>query len=321
VNYPLWESRLAAQSDGVIWVSEGSSQNPLPKSLTEQLVPITPQQLGASELPVPEYLKLFFDNNHYLWLFLDNPPANTFTFELLSELCAVLDAIKPVVKDKLLYISHLGDYFSLGGDRPQLLEFLVENQTKKLSTFAEIAKQLLIALVDLPALVVAVVNGSAQGGGLETLLATDIQLVARDVKVGLPEIKSGLIAGMGGLTYLSSQIGVTKTKNLILGGDLIPAIEAVNSGIISHAVDDPFCAAIQIGKSTTHLNTAIYIKQLLAHQQKETLTADINRWLDYMLNKRDWIDSSRIQKAKHMIQAQVEPRQQPKLGYIKESLL
>ena len=183
---------------------------------------------------------------------------------------------------------------------------MANNQTEELTLFASKARQLLTALVELPALVVAVVNGSAQGGGLETLLATDLQLVSPSVKVGLPEIKSGLIPGMGGLTYLSEQIGLSKAKTLLLGGELINAAEAQNCGIISHVVDNPYETAMALDATLTNRKTAVHIKQRLASKQQSLLTADLDDWLDYMLNNGDWIDSKRIDKAKMLIEAQAK---------------
>jgi enoyl-CoA hydratase/carnithine racemase/NAD(P)-dependent dehydrogenase (short-subunit alcohol dehydrogenase family)/acyl carrier protein/ubiquinone/menaquinone biosynthesis C-methylase UbiE len=304
---------LQVQSDGVVWSDKTRRKTEsaqLPGDLPSQLVAVTPQQLCGVAMPVPQYLQLYFDHNNNLWLFLHNPPANTFTLALLNELCTVLEALKPIISAKLLYISHFGNYFSLGGDRPELLTFLANNQTAELTLFAAKARQLLIALVELPALVVAVVNGSAQGGGLETLLATDLQLVSAAVKVGLPEIKSGLIPGMGGLTYLSQQIGISKAKNLLLGGELISATEAAACGIISHVVDDPFATAMDLDATLTNRKTAVHIKQRLAPQQQSLLTADLDDWLDYMLDNSDWIDRKRIKKAKILLEAQAQPPHQ-----------
>lgn len=298
---------LVAQSDGIEWMPGTLPVQSLPECLHRQLVHLAPDQIFSTKIPVLRYLKLFCDEANNIWLFLNNPPANTFTYELLGELCNLLDVIsaqpETVIGERLLYISHLDDYFSLGGDRAQLMLYLANQQHDAIGEFSAMAKRLMTAIVDVPILVVSVVNGTAQGGGLETLLATDLQLVRKNIKLGLPEIKSGLIPGMGGLTYLSHQIGNARFKRLVMSGELISAQEAYEAGIISHVVDDPYKAALDLASSIPNIKTALHIKQLMASQQKQQLTADIDSWQHYLLNKVHLIDSTRIESSTAVIQA------------------
>jgi enoyl-CoA hydratase/carnithine racemase/NAD(P)-dependent dehydrogenase (short-subunit alcohol dehydrogenase family)/acyl carrier protein/SAM-dependent methyltransferase len=273
------------------------SKEELPSALRGQLQPLEPAQLDGMPLSAPRCLRLYEDRRRNLWLFLDNPPANTYTDELLSELCTVVEwlhAHPEAVRGRIVYLSHFGSYFSIGGDRGQIVDFLAAGRHDALRDFAGKARRLLAALATLDALVIAVVAGTAQGGGLETLFATDLQVVGDTVRLGLPEIKSGLIPGMGGLTHLCGQIGLPRTKRLVLCGELVSAREAHDMGLVSHLAEDPYAAALALAGQMAHMDTALHAKRLLGRELEQRLTADIDAWLDYVLNHRQWIDVQRI---------------------------
>jgi len=307
---------LGAQEVFIAW-SDGEVRLPArtlpardaPKALSERLQPITLGELGVAHLPALRRLRLYRDQHRDVWLFLDNPPANTFSMELLDELCTVLELLQAqsaeALDGRIVYLSHCGSYFSLGGDRNYIINMLSAGRDDAIEAFADKARRLLTALATLNALVVAVVNGTAQGAGLETLFATDLQLVARGVKIGLPEIKSGLLPGMGGLSYLRNQIGAARTKRLVLGGELIEAGEAYELGLISHVVDDPVAAAFELRERVAHVETAIYAKQMLGADLAGQLTADIDKWLAYVLRHRQWIDARRIADSEAVLRAQL----------------
>ncbi len=84
--------------------------------------------------------------------------------------------------------------------------------------------------------VIAAVNGLALGGGLEIALACDIIVASDQALFGLPEPRVGLIAGAGGVQRLSRQIGIKKAMEMILTGDPISAAQALDLGLINHAV-------------------------------------------------------------------------------------
>ena len=122
-------------------------------------------------------------------------------------------------------------------------------------------------------------------------------------KLGLPEIKSGLIPGMGGLTYLQDLIGQARTKRLVMIGDLIDAEEAQAWGIISHVAADPFVAGLALGEGMKSLEAARYMKRMLRHKTAERLTADIDDWITYITRHSEWIDTRRISNSKLVVTA------------------
>jgi 3-hydroxyacyl-CoA dehydrogenase len=84
---------------------------------------------------------------------------------------------------------------------------------------------------------VAALNGTAFGGGLEVALCCDYRVAAPKAPVGLPEVKLGLLPGAGGTQRLPRLIGAEKALQFILSGDPIPAPEARALGIVDEVID------------------------------------------------------------------------------------
>ena len=82
--------------------------------------------------------------------------------------------------------------------------------------------------------IVAAINGTAFGGGLEVALCCHYRLIAPSAPVGLPEVKLGLLPGAGGTQRLPRLIGAEKALSFILSGDPIPGPAAVQMGIADH---------------------------------------------------------------------------------------
>ena len=278
--------------------ANASTPHGLPPVLADKLSPFAP-----SATPRAKHIATFKDHRDNIWVFLNNAPANMFTDEFLGELCATFQSVAtlPAVEGRLVYLSHFGEYFSLGGDRSELVRSM--GDAEALAAFADKARTLIRVITSLDALVVSVVNGTAQGGGLETLLATDLQVVRGGVRLGLPEIKSGLIPGMGGLTYLQSVIGPARTKRLVMLGELVDAEEAHAWGLISHVAADPFAAALAIGDGMKNLEAARYMKRLLRRETAERLSADIDDWVAYVTRHSEWIDTRRISNSQLVVTA------------------
>ncbi len=288
----------SAGSKGPVRAQTPAAPRGLPPALAGKLRPFAPPTA-----PRARHVATFEDPRGNIWVFLNHPPANMFTDEFLGEVCATLQSVAtlPAAEGRLVYLSHFGEYFSLGGDRSELVRKM--GDADAISAFAEKARALIRVITSLDALVVAVVNGTAQGGGMETLFATDLQIVRAGVKLGLPEIRSGLVPGMGGLTFLQHAIGPARTKWLVMLGDLIDAEQAHAWGLISHVVADPFVAALALGDNMKNLEAAHYMKRILRRETAERLTADIDDWIAYIVRHSEWIDTKRISNSKLLVTA------------------
>ncbi len=84
--------------------------------------------------------------------------------------------------------------------------------------------------------IIAALNGTAAGGGLEMALACDIVVAADHAVMGLPEVNVGLFAGAGGIQRLTRQIGTKKAMEMLLTGRLIDAQEALSAGMVNYVL-------------------------------------------------------------------------------------
>lgn len=97
--------------------------------------------------------------------------------------------------------------------------------------FQRLSRRTFDTIASLPQISICAVNGYALGGGLELALCCDFILINNKTKVGLPEIKLGLLPGGGGTQRLPRLVGPMRAKEMILTGRMVPAEEAVSLGI------------------------------------------------------------------------------------------
>lgn len=103
--------------------------------------------------------------------------------------------------------------------------------------FQRLSRLTFDTIAGLPQITICAINGYALGGGLELALCCDLILINRKTKVGLPEIKLGLLPGGGGTQRLPRLIGPMRAKEIILTGRMVPAEEAVALGIALESVE------------------------------------------------------------------------------------
>lgn len=85
--------------------------------------------------------------------------------------------------------------------------------------------------------VVAAIHGTALGGGLETALGCHYRVAVASAKVGLPEVKLGILPGAGGTQRLPRVVGVQKALEFITSGMHVPATQAFEAGLIDELID------------------------------------------------------------------------------------
>ena len=102
--------------------------------------------------------------------------------------------------------------------------------------FSRQGQALMSRIHDLETPVIAAVNGYALGGGLELALACHLRIAADTARLGLPEIKLGIMPGFGGSQRLARLIGPARALELMLSGDPVDANTALDLGIVNHVV-------------------------------------------------------------------------------------
>ena len=104
------------------------------------------------------------------------------------------------------------------------------------------------AYEDSPKPVICAIHGTALGGGLETAFGCHYRVAVAAGRVGLPEVKLGLIPGAGGTQRLPRVAGVPKALAMITSGDMVKAPDALEAGIIDAIVDDLVEGAVEFAR-------------------------------------------------------------------------
>src|SRR5262249_12625621 len=93
-----------------------------------------------------------------------------------------------------------------------------------------------------PKPVIAALHGTPLGGGLELALGCHFRVAAPGTRLGLPEIKLGIIPGAGGTQRLPRLVGMEKAMAMILSGEPITAREALDAGLVDEIVEGELVA-------------------------------------------------------------------------------
>jgi enoyl-CoA hydratase len=173
---------------------------------------------------------------------LNRPEAlNALSFSLIRELGHVLDQVAQSDARALLVTGAGNKAFCAGADIKELQgrSLIEQKRGGELgqATFAKIER--------LPMPSIAIINGYAFGGGLELALACTFRLATRNAKMGLPEIKLGLIPGYGGTQRLPRAVGEGRAMDMILTGRTVDAEEAYRAGLVQRVIEgEPLPAGI-----------------------------------------------------------------------------
>ena len=165
-------------------------------------------------------------------LTLRHPPVNALSLALLDGLRTHLDAIEADPSSRAVIVTGEGQYFSAGAD----LKELATLDLAQAPAIVARGQALFSRIEALRPPVVAAINGLALGGGLELALACDLRIAGESAKLGAPEVNYGLMPSYGGTQRLPRLVGVSKAKELIFTGNMIPAAEAVRIGLVNRAV-------------------------------------------------------------------------------------
>ncbi|HYW09213.1 MAG TPA: enoyl-CoA hydratase/isomerase family protein [Longimicrobium sp.] len=166
---------------------------------------------------------------------LDDPPANTYTHEMMVQLdAAILRArFDPTVD--VIVITGKGEKFFCAGANINMLQ--KADPTWKYF-FCLHANETLLRLEHTPKLVIAALNGHTVGGGLEIAMAADLRIARRGAgKVGLPEVALGVLPGTGGTQRLTRLVGASKAIEIMAEGSNFDFDAAEKMGIVNRVLD------------------------------------------------------------------------------------
>jgi enoyl-CoA hydratase len=163
---------------------------------------------------------------------LTNPPANTYSYEMMSQLDAAILQARFDESVHVILLRGSGDKFFSAGAEISMLNSVTP--TFKYY-FCLHANETLTRLEQTPKLVIAALGGHTVGGGLEIALACDLRIARRGGgRVGLPEVNLGVLPGTGGTQRLSRALPKNKAIELMVEGKLISFEEAQDLGLVNY---------------------------------------------------------------------------------------
>jgi enoyl-CoA hydratase/carnithine racemase len=181
-------------------------------------------------------------------LVLDRPPVNALNEAWVAQFHAQLDRIAARPACSVLHIRSALGVFSAGADLKDMRERFADPAGGDLvAQDAETYQRLFARIEALPQITFAEIGGAAMGGGLELALACDLRIAAEEAKLGLPELRLGLLPGAGGTQRMTRLCGSVVAKRLILGAEIVSGAQACQLGIVQWAVPRASLAAVARG--------------------------------------------------------------------------
>ena len=178
---------------------------------------------------------------------------NALSFALLRDIGETIDQVAKSDARALIVTGAGPKAFCAGADIKELRGRSLIEQKRG----AELGQGVFAKLDTLPIPSIAVINGHAFGGGLELAMACTFRLAARQAKMGLPEVKLGLIPGYGGTQRLPRLIGEARALEMIMTGRTVDAEEACRVGLVNRLIDgDPLEAGLAFARELTGFSLA-----------------------------------------------------------------
>jgi enoyl-CoA hydratase len=171
---------------------------------------------------------------------LNRPEAlNALSFAIIRAIGAAIDEAAGWDIRALLFTGAGDKAFCAGADIKELIgRSLMEDRRD-----AELGQATFAKLDSFKVPSIAAINGYAFGGGLELALACTFRVTSRRAKMGLPEIKLGLIPGYGGTQRLPRAVGEARALEMILTGRTVDAEEALRIGLVNRVAEGDVVAA------------------------------------------------------------------------------
>ncbi|HLO00285.1 MAG TPA: enoyl-CoA hydratase/isomerase family protein [Pyrinomonadaceae bacterium] len=193
--------------------------------------------MAEAEAQVKETASLIQYNaqNGIAFLTLNDPPANTYSYEMMQALDRAILEARMDDSVQVIVLTGNGEKFFCAGANINMLAGV----TPAFKYFFCLhANETLSRLEQTPKLVIAAINGHCVGGGLEVAMAADLRVARRGAgKMGLPEVSLGVLPGTGGTQRLSRIVGKSKAIELMATGELFPFERGMELGLVNQLLD------------------------------------------------------------------------------------
>jgi len=187
---------------------------------------------------------------------LSDPPANTYTYEMMQELDQAILRARFDPEVHVILIRGAGDKFFCAGAN---ISMLSKADPYFKYFFCLHANETLNRLEHTPKLVIAALNGHTVGGGLEIAMAADLRIAKKGAgKIGLPEVALGVLPGTGGTQRIARLIGKSKAIELMATGVTFDFEHAEKLGLVNQILegDNFFDQVLEYAKSFCPPNRA-----------------------------------------------------------------
>lgn len=165
---------------------------------------------------------------HTVVVRIDNPPVNALHPDVSDEIFAVAREVEEDLSVRSFVLTGTGRCFVAGGD----IKFFTTLDRRSAAKMALQVQAMQEALYRLRVPVIVALNGHALGGGLELMMACDIAIAEEQAKIGLTEVRLGLIPGAGGTRMLGRLVASGTAKRMLFTGEHITAAHAAQIGLV-----------------------------------------------------------------------------------------
>jgi enoyl-CoA hydratase/carnithine racemase len=207
-------------------------------------------------------------DGHIAVLTLNNPSANTFTAEGLSELTARIDELNRNSAIYAAVITGAGEkFFSAGAD----IKSFTGGDKVRARLMAQRFGTAFEAVQEARPVIIAAINGYAMGGGLECALACDLRIAEEHAQMALPEASIGLLPCGCGTQTLPWLVGEGWAKRMILTNERLDAAGALRIGLVEQTVPrgGSLDAALALAQRAASLSPrAVAFSKQLIHQAR-----------------------------------------------------
>src|SRR2546422_5295471 len=209
---------------------------------------------------------------------------NSLTIELLNELFASIKVASDQADERVLILRGSGAAFCTGLDLKEAADL------KKAQMTAELIAKTLIMLSETRLVTIAAVHGAAVAGGAGIMSACDFVVAAEGTKIGYPEVRRGLVAGLV-MTFLRRQVGERNMRELLLGSELIDAQRAKEIGLVNRVVakDDLMSEALKFADAVLQgaPGALAQTKRLIEELWWRSVQEDVDLALKYHMEARE----------------------------------
>src|SRR6266849_4396662 len=209
---------------------------------------------------------------------------NALTIELLNELTAAIKVASDEPHERVLILRGAGAAYWTGLDLKEAAD------PRKAQITADLVAKTLITLSQTRLITIAAVHGAAVAGGAGIMSACDFVVAAQRTKIGYPEVRRGLVAGLV-MTFLRRQVGERNMRELLLGSELIEVERAKAIGLVNRVVarNDLMTEALKFADSVLQgaPSAVAQTKRLIDELWWRSVKDDVDLALKYHMEARE----------------------------------